>query len=249
VASSPTSVGQRAFALLEAFKSQPVLGVSDLSKRVGLPKTTVHRIAQDLLGVRALEGVDGKYRIGLGLLELGTLHYHPSLREVVFPYLEDLHHLTQGTVHVAVLGGEEVVYVEHLGARGTRSVRLGGRLPALATATGRLLLAFGPQTARERLLAGPRPPMTPKTLTDASKLRAEFAAIVDRGYSVDIEGVSEGYVSVAVPLRDARSSVVAALTVLGSVGEFDHERAVPTALAIARILDRITKARGADSIV
>ena len=83
-----TNVVQRVFVILNTFKHHPVLSLSALASYTGIPKTTVHRIIRDLVDAGALESIDGQYRIGLGLLELGTRRYRPSLREEVFPYLE-----------------------------------------------------------------------------------------------------------------------------------------------------------------
>ena len=237
-----TNVVQRVFVILNTFKHHPVLSLSALASYTGIPKTTVHRIIRDLVDAGALESIDGQYRIGLGLLELGTRRYRPSLREEVFPYLEDLRHLTSGTVHIAVLDRTEVVYVEQLTARGVRSIRLGGRLPALATASG-LLLAFGEHDERERVLRLGQKPLTRHTLTDSEALQLEMSAIRERGYAVDVEGVLEGFVSVAVPVRNHLDHITSALTVIGAVGELDRERTATAALAIAQVLHRISRAR------
>ena len=83
----PVGLVTRAFEILGAFRSQPVLGVSELARRTGLPRTTVHRLANQLVEVGALGRVNTRFRLGPTLFELGNLHYPPKIRETLQPFM------------------------------------------------------------------------------------------------------------------------------------------------------------------
>ncbi|MFW6205464.1 MAG: IclR family transcriptional regulator, partial [Actinomycetota bacterium] len=141
------TAGQRMLAVLEVFGPDDLsLTLSEISRRSGLTLSTTHRLVGELRDWGALDrGLDGRYSIGLRILELGSLTPRGlRLREVALPYLGDLQHATNANVHLAVRDGHDVIYVESLHARDCVRVlsRLGGRWPLHATGTGQVLLAF-----------------------------------------------------------------------------------------------------------
>lgn len=156
-----SGVTARVLDVLGAFSAKdPVLGLTDIARRTGLPLTTVHRIAGELAAGGALDrGDDGRYRIGLRLWEIA--HLAPAshgLREAAMPFLEDLHEVTRHNVQLAVLDPDdagEVVYVERLSSRDAVSIvtRTGSRLPSTATGVGLVLLAHADPAAVEAVLA------------------------------------------------------------------------------------------------
>ena len=101
----PASLVMRAFVILGAFRSPPVLGVSELARRTGIPRTTVHRLASQLLEVGALSRVGSRFRLGPTFFELGNFHYPPKMHETLQPYLDDLQHLSGADVATAGTGG------------------------------------------------------------------------------------------------------------------------------------------------
>ena len=109
---------RNAARVLRAFSGADTeLGVTDLSRRLGIGKSTAHRIVTTLAAERLLErGRErGTYRLGLALYELGTgVSEHVDLHQAALPVLTTLRHATGEMVHVAVLDGLEVVYVERL---------------------------------------------------------------------------------------------------------------------------------------
>src|SRR5450755_3363957 len=144
----PESVLERGVALLSAFGAdRGELGISELARRTGLPKSTVHRLAGELVRLGMLEPVGPQLRLGIRLFELGQLvPRRRTLRDAALPFMEDLREATRNSVHLAVLEGIEVVYVEILLSRASRSLpsRGCGRLPAHATGVGKAILAFSP---------------------------------------------------------------------------------------------------------
>ena len=148
---APISVLARATAVIEAFDEEgPVLTLAELARRTGLPKSTVHRLAGELVELRVLErtgapGADG-YRLGIWFFERGELvPTHRSLSDAALPVMEDLREATRQRIHLAVLEGVDVVYVEILGTgKHDLASRTGGRLPAHATGVGKVILAYSP---------------------------------------------------------------------------------------------------------
>src|SRR3954471_18156830 len=179
----------RVLAVLSAFgPTHPSLTLSEISRRSGLTLTTTHRLVGELRQWGGLErGPDGRYAIGLRLLELGALAPHGlQLRELALPYLDDLHQATRANVHLAVRDGADVVYVEALRARGAIRIlsRLGGRWPLHATGTGRVLLAFAPPEVQEEVLHRPLHRFTTETVTDPAQLRRILADVRRTGVAV-----------------------------------------------------------------
>jgi IclR family KDG regulon transcriptional repressor len=219
---------RNALRLLCAFTpSEPELGVSELARRLGIGKSTVHR----LLGTLKDEGfveqntVTGRYALGLRLLDLGAQAAgRLDLHESASPYVEDLRNRTGETVQIAVLDNHEVVYVER--RESPRRLRLFGQIgrrnAAHCTSTGKLLLAFlSPSELDQRLGDRPLEAKTPYTITDPAALRQEFAKIRGRGYSTNVNESEIGIASIAAPIRDATGAVIAAISVAGPLSRFE----------------------------
>jgi DNA-binding IclR family transcriptional regulator len=239
----------RVLAVLAAFgPAHPALTLSEISRRSGLTLTTTHRLVGELRKWGGLErGPDGRYAIGLRLLELGALAPHGlQLRELALPYLDDLHQATRANVHLAVRDGADGVYVEALRARGAVQVlsRLGGRWPLHATGTGQVLLAFADRDVQDELLAVPLKRFTPDTITNVAELRRVLAEVRRTGVAIAENQLTPDALAVAVPVRGQRDEVVAALGVTVQRGAVASHALVPALAATAR---GISRALGAPS--
>jgi DNA-binding IclR family transcriptional regulator len=219
---------RNALRLLCAFTpAEPELGVSELARRLGVGKSTVHR----LLGTLKDEGfveqnpATGRYALGLRLLDLGAqAAARLDLHESAAPYMDDLRNRTGETVHIAVLDGVEVVDVER--RESPRTLRLFGRIgrrnPAHSTSTGKVLLAFLPPDELDRRLSGlVLEQRTRNTITDHALLREELAKVRGRGYAMNVNENQIGMAAIAAPIRDASGEVVAAISVAGPVPRFE----------------------------
>jgi DNA-binding IclR family transcriptional regulator len=239
------SVTERALALLASFRAEhPELTLTELSRRSGLPLTTTHRLANELVAGGALERVDGRYRIGLWLWEVASLAPRGlGLREAAMPFLEDVYAATRQNVQLAVLaieaGAAEVVYLERLAPRNAVSVvtRVGGRLPVHATAVGRVLLAHSPPELQESVLARPLQRFTTETETDPDHLRHELAQVRRTGVAIAVQQIELVSLSVGAPVRGAGGEVVAAISVVAPV-EGGAQPYVPVVVAAARAISR-----------
>jgi DNA-binding IclR family transcriptional regulator len=215
------TVTSRALRILEAFRAdRRELSLSQLARSADLPLSTTHRLADELVRWGALErdrrDRRGRYRIGLRLWEIGALAPRLGLREVALPFLEDLYEATHENVQLAVLDGQEVLYVERISGRGSVGAvsRVGGRLPLHATAVGQVLLAHGDAQLQERVMAGPMRACTSKTITSPHLLRRVLADIRRTGVAVCDGQVDLCTMSIAAGIRDASDQVVAALSVV-----------------------------------
>ncbi|GAB3722039.1 IclR family transcriptional regulator [Nocardiopsis nanhaiensis] len=223
--------------ILYAFSSgAPELTLSDLVRRTGLPRSSMHRILGQLVEFQALERTEAGYRLGLSMVELGWLAAQQNrLRHCSLPHLRALQEQTGTVAHLAVLDGHEIVYMVKLGrAEGTRAVsRLGGRRAAYCTAEGKALLAHAGESALAGALAEGTPPRTHRTITSPRLLRQELAHIREHGVSFDREECFRGVFGIAVPLRDPEGKAVAAASLTGNPRHMDRKQLVPQLLSTA----------------
>ena len=239
---------ERADVILEAFDPRHEhLTLLGLVERTGLPKTTVHRTVKKMLELGWVECRDGRYTIGIRLFERAALAARPaSLRAAALAPMQGLRTATRETVHLAVLDGAQVVYLEKLtGHRpiGTSS-RVGGRLPALCTALGKVLTAFraeGPWSAVDVPVA-----RTAHTLTDPAEIRRVLARVRREGVAYDREEADLGVHCVAAPVTAPGGGCVAALSVTGPAGRLDFCRLAPVVSSAAHQASRMLAARTAD---
>jgi DNA-binding IclR family transcriptional regulator len=235
-AQRPPSVVDRVLDLLGAFTAErPQLTLSELSRRVGLPLSTTHRLAGELTRRGALVRDEaGVYRVGLWLWEVASLAPHGAeLRESAMPFLEDLYEATHQNVQLAVLDGAEVVYVERISGRGAVNVltRVGGRLPAHASAE-----------AQEEVLSAPLKTFTAKTISSSSQLRRVLADVRRDGYAISDGQIELISLSVAAPVYDSTDEVVAAISVVVPAAGTDPRTLVPAVRAAARGISRVLRA-------
>lgn len=221
----------RALTLLEAFSpDQPVLTLSEISRRTGFPLTTVHRLAADLTEWGALErDHSGRYRVGLRLWEVASLAPRGTLlRELAMPVMGDLAQITRENVQLGVREGTEVIFVERIG--GQRAVpvrtRVGGRFPLHASGLGLVLLAFAPPSVQEEVLSRPLERFTERTITSPDELRRVLAEVRRSEVAVSDRQVTMDAVSVAAPIFERPGIATAALSIV-----VDAQHAQITALS------------------
>jgi DNA-binding IclR family transcriptional regulator len=215
--SGANSVLGKARLILEAFHIDDVdLSLSELSRRTGVSKATVHRLAQELLEWGMLERSGTDYRLGMRAFELGSrVPRFRVLRDALRPFMESLHFTTKEAVHLGVLDGLEVLYLEKIAdnARVARPSRIAGRMPLHCTATGKALLAYSPPELLEEVLARPLERLTPATLIHPTVLRQQIQKVLEAGHATEHEETAIGYCSVAVPLFGSSGLLLGALSI------------------------------------
>lgn len=212
----------KAIRVMQAFSySEPVLGVSELSRRLEMGKSTVHRILTTLVDEGFVQRTsDNRYRLGLRLYELGQVVVAGlELREVAHVPLERLRTQSGETAHLAVLEVPDVVYLERFESPSTLRLfsRLGRRSHAHATSSGKCLLAFGSQDDFATVIASGLPRVAPRTITTPRLLANALADIREKGYVVSVEESEKGVVSVGAPVFGHTGACIAAVSVAGPI--------------------------------
>lgn len=211
------SVLGKARLILECFELGDVdLSLTEISRRTGLAKASVHRLNQELLAWGMLERSGQEYRLGLRAFELGSRAPRTRvLRDGIRPLMEGLFHSYGETVHLGVLDGLEVVYIEKIasGPNATRASEIAGRMPLHCTATGKALLAHSPRELVAAVIDGGLARRTPATVVRPALLVEQLTRTRERGYATESEETVVGYCSVAVPVFSASGTLLAALSI------------------------------------
>ena len=239
----PVSMVERMTLVLDAFDAAtPRLTLAELTERTGLPRSTTHRILEQLVDLRWLEHSGQTYGLGMRALELGGLAVaHHELRDIAGPLLAELHQRTGAVASLAVLDRRDVVFVDRYG-RGLSSdvvTRVGGRAPAHAHAAGKAILAW--HDDRTVLASWPArlPARTPRTITNLEALRQDLAQVRSRGgLAYDREEGVPGTAAVAVALRGT-GRPTAALQLSGHARVVSLERLAPFLQDAARKASRL----------
>ncbi|HEY0520403.1 MAG TPA: IclR family transcriptional regulator [Ilumatobacteraceae bacterium] len=244
---SPESAVARALSLLTAFTfTDPVLGVSELGRRVKLPKSTVHRLLAILVHEGFVERTsDERYRLSLKLYEIGQeVVSSRVLRQVGHVPLEKLHNDTNEATHLAVLSGSDVVYLDRLESPQMMGLftKVGRRRSAHATSSGKVLLAFGSQADVDDAVAGGLPRLGPRTITTRTRLNQALADVRKAGYAISTDEAAPGVVSIAAPIFDRLGSCVAAVSVAGPLIRMPEERHDQLVRMVVRTAAEISKA-------
>jgi DNA-binding IclR family transcriptional regulator len=205
----------------------PVLGVSELSRRTGLAKSTTHRVLSALASVGMVERSASGYRLSrrLGDLADHAAGWRPSrLRERVLPSLLDLYEQTHDTVRLIELRGTYVICLENLHRHGRRhgALRVGDAVQAEQSVAGRLLLAYADESVRTRVLSD----RSRGKASEQHTLRSELDWIRKNNCVVDRGRLEPGVTSVTVPLYGGRNHVFAAILLSGMEPEFDTRSAL-----------------------
>ena len=214
----------RIAAILDAFdQGEQVLTLIELSHRAHLPKSTVHRLAEQLRAVGWLTRDSFGYRVGLRLGELGGLAVRRNqLRDVAFPHLCTLAGRTGLPVQLGVLDRGEVVYLERILVGDHHlPTRLGGRMPAYCTGLGKAMLAFD-DSATDEVTSSALPRRTERTLTEPSRLRSNLAEARRAGVAFDRAESYDGLGCVAAPIRNS-GRAIAAVSVTGPLAEMSWD--------------------------
>jgi IclR family transcriptional regulator, acetate operon repressor len=241
------SVVRRVLAVLSAFTyAEPVLGVSELARRLALPKTTVHRLLTTLVEEGFVERTSaGRYRLSLRVYEIGQQAVQSNrVRQAGHAPLERLRNDTQETVHLAVLAGTDVLYVDRFESPHLVKMlaRVGRRNHAHATSSGKCLLAFGTMHDVKLVIDAGLPRLATRTATTPAALRRALSETRKRGYAVSIHESANDVVSVAAPIFDRTGACAAAVSVAGPVLRLRPDNLEPTVRLVVRCAAEISKA-------
>jgi len=248
--SSGTEAATRVADVLLLFLSGPAaLGVSEISRQLGLSKTVVHRILQSLAarGLVTFNAEGRNYSLGPAAAALGARALsNLELRRVAMPVLRRLQHDTGETTTLSELLGTMRIYLDQVPSLKEikMTVELGRPFPLHAGASGRAILAFAPPGLREFVLKRPLAALTPLTPTDGATLAAQLSRVRELGTAVSYGERQHGAGSVAAPVLGLDGHAVGSISVCGPVDRFDEdtvERLRPLVLGAAREISHVMR--------
>jgi IclR family pca regulon transcriptional regulator len=239
---------------LEQFGHAPRgLTLKEVAGALGWGKATAFRYLASLvaLGYLEIEPEGRRYRPTVKVLRLGGAYLASlALPDLAMPHLARLARSLGESANLGVLDGVEIVYVARVAGERILLTNLGvgSRLPAQATSMGKVLLAYLPEEARRRALSRIAfEPLTPRTVTSATRLREVLGAIRRQGYAINDQELDLGLRSCAAPVFDRRGDAVASVNLSTSTARVTlaqmEARYVPAVVATARQIGEVLKTR------
>jgi DNA-binding IclR family transcriptional regulator len=214
---SPAKTVKKAFALLEIVAERQPVRASELSDRLGLSRSNVHRLLSTLAELGYIEaGHDSAFRLGVKAFILGTNFTTPNnLSDLAYPEMKHLAELSQESINLGVMFENEVLYLNKI--KSSHHLKLdtpmGKMDPLYCTGLGKVLLSGFTEAELDGYLAvTPLVPRTSKTITDRCGLTVHIEEIRRQGIAVDLEEFDEGVHCIAAPIFDHRMNIVAAMS-------------------------------------
>ncbi|AJX35768.1 IclR family transcriptional regulator [Burkholderia oklahomensis] len=251
---------ERGLRILSEFSArEPVLSAPELSKRIGIPRTTTFRLLQTLEALGFIERANGDrhFRLGVGVLRLGFEYLNSlELTDLGTPVLERLRDTTGLSTHLLIRDRRDVVFVAKAQSNapmfGSVKVHVGTRLPAHATVHGHVLMGDLTRDAMRQLYPEKRleafTEHTPATVDELYERVRHYARL---GYAVSEGAFESGISAVTAPVRDHSGSIVAAITATVPRSEIgaaeEKERLVETVCGAAVDLSQRLNYRPLDS--
>jgi IclR family pca regulon transcriptional regulator len=242
---------ERGLAVIRAFGADhPELTLSEVARATGLTRAAARRFLHTLVELGYVRSNGRLFALRPRILELGYAYLSSlGLPEVALPHLESLVATVHESSSVAVLDGDEIVYVARAPTRRIMTVviSVGTRFPAYATSLGRALLSGQSDDWLDGYLASVQlTPLTRHTITDAPRLRAELLRVRAQGWALVDEELEEGLRAVAAPIHDPLGKVIAAVNVSAPTRRGDpetlREELLPHLLRAARRIEEDLRA-------
>ena len=217
------------------------VNLKQLATQTRLHPSTAHRILGVMVDNRLVDRIEpGTYRLGIRLLELGSLvKSRISVRQEALPYMQLLHQHLGETVNLSVRHDDEVVYIERTSA-GNSMMRvvqiIGARAPLHITAVGKLFLAADePEKTSDYVRRTGLPRYTDNTLTDPVSLARELEKIRQQGYAYDNEEAEKGVSCIGAGIYNDEGRLVAGLSVSSPSDRLDKAWAAQVRQAAEKI--------------
>lgn len=225
------------------------LSLAEISRSLELPKGTVLGILRTLQHVGFVEQdtESGRYRLGGGMLSLGTRYLDGNeLRTRALNWADSLASRSGESVRIGTLHKHQVLVVHHVFRpdASQQTLDVGSLLPLHATAIGKVLMAFDPLAAPEEdpavIESGGDPALasfTRHTVTSPAALERQLDEVRDNGWAWEAEELVDGEVSIAAPIRDRRGTTVGAIGVRGAVERLRENGGGPDMAQVSYVRD------------
>ncbi len=220
----------KVFGILQALGEEQEVGITDLSQRVLMSKSTVYRFLQTMksLGYVSQESDSEKYSLTLKLFELGAKSLpNADLVRIADIQMRELSKLTKETIHLGSFDEDSIIYIHKIDSMYSLRMysRVGRRNPLHTTAIGKVLLAWMDKNdVREILERIEFIKITSNTVESKDKLISQLAAIHQQGYGEDNEEQEEGIRCIAVPVFDRFGFVIAGLSLSFPTIRFSEDK-------------------------
>lgn len=224
---NPVQAVERAIQILKCYETYELLGISELSRLLGRPKSTISGLVAALEADLLLEQDPdtGKYRLGRTMFRLGS-RYKQDLRGKSMPFLQKICDLTGETVNLVIPDGRNVLYIAKV--ESNQSIRIsttvGGSQPMYCTAVGKAILAYTAPHKAQELLGDPEYLSFTSKNIDLHKLLEQLPQIRQQGYALDLEELNAGLICVGVPILDNEHVPIAAISVSGPAFRMTNEK-------------------------
>jgi len=221
---------QNGLQILKLFsKEKPILGITEISRELDLPKSTVSRLINDLISEGYLRKIGRKYTVGLSILGLtGVIMSQLEIHREAFEPLKCLVNKVNENAHVSTLDGTHLIYI--LKVESKQTIRLlshvGHHRPPTCSAPGKLLLAFQPRKTVDKVIQEGLPKRGPNSVTDPTVLLEQLEQIRRDEYCVCKNEMYEDVVSIAAPIKNYTGKVIASVSV-SAPGQRIGDDAIP----------------------
>jgi IclR family KDG regulon transcriptional repressor len=227
---APVGVVMKVLKILEVLHNNPSgLQLKEIASQTAINKSTAYRFLAHLQSEGYLFRDDeGTYVIGPKLARMGSgTNFEESLRKMARPVLQKLWNATGETVNLAILDGQQILYLDVIESSHTFrfASEVGARRPLHCTALGKAIMAQLPAEDASELLGSIHlERQTPRTLTQPAKLKKELAKTRIQGYALDDEEAVMGARCIAAPIFDASAKVIGGVSVSGPLTRITAEK-------------------------
>ncbi len=235
--------------LEELAKSKSPLGVTEIGKRVGLSKSTVHRILQTLCWRGYIEKNEEHYCLGLKIVELGsTLLNDLDIRKIAGPILEQAATTLEEAVHLVLYDSGEVVYIDTKGSSQkiiNMYSKVGRRAPIHATAVGKAMLSFLPENKLEEIISKKGLyKITEKTITNKEEFLRHLGQVRKEKVAYDDEENEVGIYCIGTPVFDYSGNIIGGVSVSGPATRIKEKGLKETAAIVKKIGEEVSTRMG-----
>lgn len=241
----------RSLSILEVLSDyEDGLGITEISEKVNLHKSTVHRLLSTLIqkGYVKQDEDTNKYRLTLKLFELGSKNIGKmDIVNVVKPYLKELMKITNETVHLVVRDGNEIVYVDKVESENTIRMysRIGKRNPLYCTAVGKAMLSYMEDEKIEQIWNESKiESLTKNTITSLEQFKEHLRLVRKNRYAVDEQENEIGIRCLGAAVLNYRGEVCGAISISGSILSLTENKVEEFARILIEYTDKISKELG-----
>lgn len=241
----------RALTILELLSGyNEGLGITDISNKIDLHKSTVHRLLGTLIYKEFVvqDSETNKYKVSLKLYELGAKRVEDAdIINASKPYTKALMESLNEVVHLVIRDKNDIIYIDKVDADNTirMASSIGKRNPMYCTSVGKAMLAFMPEEEVSRVWDNSKiEKLTYKTIVDFDRFKEELKKIKENGYAVDEEENELGVRCIGAPVFNLNGEIEGAISISGPANRVIKDKVEDYAKEVKKYADLISKELG-----